>query len=145
MTTPRFAERQIAMIWKQVDGCLGVSKVGRNAGDWHRPTIRWRKRYGGLMPSEVKRLKQLEEENRRLKEMVADLSLDKAMLQNVLAKNCEACTGTRDLRLSARRVRSIDPTGLLPPLNSGSTKSPRRVCDTIIGASMCFCSQKDGG
>ena len=45
-----------------------------------------RKKYGGLMPSEVKRLKLLEEENNRLKRMVADLSLDKAMLQDVLAK-----------------------------------------------------------
>jgi len=48
--------------------------------------IRWRKKYGGLMPSEVKRLKMLEDENSRLKRMVADLSLDKAMLQDVLQK-----------------------------------------------------------
>ena len=46
----------------------------------------WRKRYAGLMPSEVKRLRQLEEENAKLKRIVADLSLDKAMLQDVLSK-----------------------------------------------------------
>jgi putative transposase len=46
----------------------------------------WRKKYGGLGPSELKRLKQLEEENQRLKKLVADLSLDKAMLQDVVAK-----------------------------------------------------------
>ena len=46
----------------------------------------WRKKYGGLGPSELKRLKMLEEENNRLKRMVADLSLDKAMLQEVLSK-----------------------------------------------------------
>ncbi len=46
----------------------------------------WRKRYGGLMPSEVKRLCQFEEENAKLKRIVADLSLDKAMLQDVLSK-----------------------------------------------------------
>jgi putative transposase len=46
----------------------------------------WRKRYGGMMPSEVRRLRQLEEENGKLKKLVADLSLDKAMLQDVLAK-----------------------------------------------------------
>ena len=46
----------------------------------------WRKKYGGLGPSELKRLKQLEEENHRLKKLVADLSLDKAMLQDVVAK-----------------------------------------------------------
>jgi len=46
----------------------------------------WRKKYAGLMPSEMKRLRQLEEENAKLKRIVADLSLDKAMLQDVLAK-----------------------------------------------------------
>lgn len=46
----------------------------------------WRKKYGGLMPSEIKRLKQLDEENARLKGLVADLSLDKAMLQDVLKR-----------------------------------------------------------
>ena len=46
----------------------------------------WRKKYGGLGPSGLKRLKQLEEENHRLKKLVADLSLDKAMLQDVVAK-----------------------------------------------------------
>jgi putative transposase len=46
----------------------------------------WRKKYGGLGPSEVRRLRQLEEENTKLKRLVADLSLDKAMLQDVLAK-----------------------------------------------------------
>jgi putative transposase len=46
----------------------------------------WRKKYAGLMPSEMRRLRQLEEENAKLKRIVADLSLDKAMLQDVLAK-----------------------------------------------------------
>jgi len=46
----------------------------------------WRKKYAGLMPSEMKRLKQLEEENGKLKKIVADLSLDKAMLQDVLSR-----------------------------------------------------------
>ena len=47
---------------------------------------RWRKKYGGLMPSEMRRLKHLEEENLRLKKIVADLSLDKEMLQEVVRK-----------------------------------------------------------
>lgn len=46
----------------------------------------WRKKYGGLMPSEMKRLKMLDEENARLKRLVADLSLDKAMLQDVIKR-----------------------------------------------------------
>jgi putative transposase len=86
MKTTRFSEQQIAFILKQVDEGIGVEEVCRKAGISQQTFYRWRKKYGGLMPSEVRRLKQLEEENSRLKRMVADLSLDKAMLQDVLAK-----------------------------------------------------------
>ena len=58
----------------------------RKAGVAEATFYNWRKRYAGLMPSEVKRLRQLEQENSKLKRIVADLSLDKAMLQDVLAK-----------------------------------------------------------
>jgi hypothetical protein len=54
--------------------------------DTEQTFYRWKKLYGGLGPSETRRLKQLEDENRRLKQMVADLSLDKHMLQNVLSR-----------------------------------------------------------
>jgi putative transposase len=86
MKVSKFSEQQIALILKQVDDGLGVDDVCRKAGVSQQTYYRWRKKYGGLMPSEVRRLKQLEEENRRLKQMVADLSLDKAMLQDVLSK-----------------------------------------------------------
>ena len=58
----------------------------RKAGVSQQTYYRWRKKYGGLMPSEMRRLKQLEEENQRLKRLVADLSLDKEMLQEVVRK-----------------------------------------------------------
>ena len=86
MKTSRFSEQQIAFILKQADDGISVEEVCRKAGISQQTYYRWRKKYGGLMPSEVKRLKLLEEENNRLKRMVADLSLDKAMLQDVLAK-----------------------------------------------------------
>jgi putative transposase len=86
MKVSKFSEQQIALILKQVDDGLGVDDVCRKAGVSQQTYYRWRKKYGGLMPSEVRRLKRLEEENRRLKQMVADLSLDKAMLQDVLSK-----------------------------------------------------------
>ena len=63
-----------------------VEEVCRKAGISVQTYYRWRKKYGGLMPSEMKRLKQLEEENQRLKRLVADLSLDKEMLQEVVRK-----------------------------------------------------------
>lgn len=58
----------------------------RKLGITEQTFYRWKKKYGGLGTSELRRLKQLDEENRRLKRLVADLSLDKAMLQDVLSK-----------------------------------------------------------
>ena len=66
MKVSKFSEQQIALILKQVDDGLGVDDVCRKAGVSQQTYYRWRKKYGGLMPSEVRRLKQLEEENRRL-------------------------------------------------------------------------------
>jgi putative transposase len=63
-----------------------VAEVIRKMGITEQTYYRWKKKYGGLDMSELRRLKQLEEENRKLKQMVADLSLDKCMLQEVLSK-----------------------------------------------------------
>ena len=63
-----------------------MREVLRKMGISEQTFYRWKRLYGGLGPSEVRRLKQLEEENRRLKQMVADLSLDKHMLQDVLSR-----------------------------------------------------------
>ena len=71
---------------RQTASAGGVPEVCRKAGISDATFYNWRKRFAGLMPSEMKRLRQLEEENAKLKRIVADLSLDKAMLQDVLAK-----------------------------------------------------------
>jgi putative transposase len=71
---------------KQADDGTSVEEICRKAGVSQQTYYRWRKKYAGLMPSEVRRLKQLEEENSRLKRMVADLSLDKDMLQDVIRR-----------------------------------------------------------
>ena len=86
MKKSRFSEQQIAFILKQADDGTSVEEVCRKAGISQQTYCRWRKKYAGLMPSEVRRLKQLEEENARLKRMVADLSLDKDMLQDVIRR-----------------------------------------------------------
>ena len=86
MKKSRFSEQQIAFILKQADEGTSVEDICRKAGISQQTYYRWRKKYGGLMPSEVRRLKQLEEENARLKRMVADLSLDKDMLQDVIRR-----------------------------------------------------------
>ena len=74
------------IILKQVDDGTSVEEICRKADVSQQTYYRWRKKYAGLMPSEVRRLKQLEEENSRLKRMVADLSLDKEMLQDVIRR-----------------------------------------------------------
>ena len=86
MKKSRFSEQQIAFILKQGDDGTSVEEVCRKAGISQQTYYLWRKKYAGLMPSEMRRLKQLEEENNNLKKLVADLSLDKAMLQDVLKR-----------------------------------------------------------
>ncbi|MEJ0095240.1 MAG: transposase [Methylocella sp.] len=86
MKKTKFTEAQIAFILRQAEDGVAVAEVCRKAGLSDAPFYNWRKKYAGLMPSEMKRLRQLEEENAKLKRIVADLSLDKAMLQDVLAK-----------------------------------------------------------
>jgi putative transposase len=82
----KFTEEQIAFALKQAELGTSVEEVCRKMGISDATFYNWRKKYGGLGPSELRRLKQLEEENAKLKRLVADLSLDKAMLQDVLAK-----------------------------------------------------------
>jgi putative transposase len=82
----KFTEEQIAFALKQAEMGTPVVEVIRKMGITEQTYYRWKKKYGGLGLSEVRRLKQLEEENRKLKQMVADLSLDKHMLQEVLSK-----------------------------------------------------------
>jgi len=86
MKASKFSEAQIAFVLKQAEDGTAIGEVCRKVGISEATFYNWRKRYAGLMPSEVKRLRQLEEENAKLKRFVADLSLDKAMLQDVLAK-----------------------------------------------------------
>lgn len=86
MKRSKFTEAQIAFVLKQVEDGASVAEVCRKAGIAEATFYNWRKKYGGLMPSEMKRLKLLEEENSKLKRLVADLSLDKAMLQDVIKR-----------------------------------------------------------
>jgi putative transposase len=82
----RYTEEQIAFALRQAEHGTPVKEVIRKMGTSEQTFYRWEKKYGGLGTSELRRLKMLEEENRKLKQMVADLSLDKVMLQDVLSK-----------------------------------------------------------
>ena len=86
MKKSKFTEEQIAFALKQAESGTTVEEICRKMGISQATFYAWRKKFGGLGVSELRRLRQLEEENRKLKQIVADLSLDKAMLQAVVAK-----------------------------------------------------------
>ena len=83
----RFTEEQIIKILKEHESGKRAADIIREQGISEQTFYRWKSKYGGMEISEAKRLKQLEEENRRLKEMVADLSLDNKILKDVISKN----------------------------------------------------------
>lgn len=86
MRKSRFTEAQIIGILKQAEGGAKVQDLSREHGVSTATIYNWRSKFGGMDVNEAKRLKELEDENRRLKQMVADLSLDKAALKSALGK-----------------------------------------------------------
>jgi putative transposase len=86
MKKSKLTEEQIAFALRQAESGTRVAEVCRKMGIAEQTCFRWKKKYGGLGVSELRRLRQLEEENRQLKRLVADLTLDKQMLQDVLSK-----------------------------------------------------------
>src|SRR6202040_2897854 len=82
----RFAVEQIVAILKQAELGIPIAELIRQVGISEQTFYRWKKKYTGLEVDQVRQLKQLQEENVRLKKLVAELSLDKTMLQDVLAK-----------------------------------------------------------
>ena len=86
MRKSRFSTEQIVAVLKQVEMGLPIADVTRKLGISEATYYRWKKLYNGLEPDQARELKQLQDENTRLKRLVADLSLDKAILQDVAAK-----------------------------------------------------------
>jgi putative transposase len=149
MKKSRFSEQQITYILRQAEEGTSVEEVCRKAGISEATYYNWRKKYGGLMPSEMKRLKQLDEENRRLRKLVADLSLDKEMLQDVIRRKIRSLPGCARWSITFARpgrsafdgpavlcrssVRAITIVPAVPgrlPSASASRRSPRRACAT---------------
>jgi len=82
----RFSEEQIAMALRQVEAGTPVVEVCRKLEITETTFYRWKKKYGGMGVSDLRELRQLKDENHRLKQLVADLTLDKGMLQEALRK-----------------------------------------------------------
>ena len=150
MKASKFSDAQKAFILKQGTDGMPVADVCRKAGISQATYFNWKKKYDGLLPTEMRRLKQLEDENSKLKRIVADLSLDKEMLQDAIRRSgsaswstrCEV-SGTFRSEEHVRCSKSIRPptiTSLAAPdrpiSNSGLGKFARRACAMAIGASM---------
>ena len=88
MKKKRYSVEQITGVLKQAEAGSPVGDLCRQVGISEQTFYRWKKVYGGMLPSEARELKQLRDENGRLKKVVADLTLDKVMLQDVLKKQC---------------------------------------------------------
>ena len=86
MKASKFSDAQKAFIIKQGEEGTLVAEICRKAGISQATYFNWKKKYAGLLPTEMKRLKQLEDENGRLKKIVADLTLDREMLQDVIRR-----------------------------------------------------------
>jgi len=87
MKKTRFSEEQIVNILKEGEAGISVVNLCRKYGMSDATYYNWKAKYGGMAASDVKRLKQLEDENRRLKHLVADLTLDNQALKEVISKN----------------------------------------------------------
>ena len=86
MKRTRFTETQIVKALKELDGGRAADDISREMDISKATLYRWKSKYGGMDSSDVKRLKELEEENARLKRMYAELSLDHTVLKDVIAK-----------------------------------------------------------
>jgi putative transposase len=89
----RFNVEQIVVVLKQAEAGVPLVELIRRVGISEQTFYRWKKQYVGLEVDQVRQLKQLQEENARLKQLVADLTLDKAMLQDVLSKKFQSPRG----------------------------------------------------
>lgn len=116
MEASKLSDAQKAFIVKQGDDGVPVAGSCRKAGISQATYFNWRKKYAGLLPDEMGRLKALEDENSRLKKIVPDLILDREMLRGKSsAEGSEACQEAQACRRDAGGLGHIDPTGPQDP------------------------------
>ena len=113
MKKKRFSEEQITYALAQESTGETIAEICRRLGVSQQTFYRWKKKFGAMGLTEIRRLKQLEEENSKLKRLVADLSLDKAILQDVLRKKSEACPAKRAGRARAGGIRDFAAASVL--------------------------------
>jgi putative transposase len=131
----RFSIEQITAVLQQAEQGVPVGDLCRKVGISEQSFYRWKKVYGGLQPSEARELKQLREENTKLKRLVADLSLDKVMLQDVVQKNDGPLHSARHPHDEWRACENVFVYGLLRCVKF-QDEWRGRDCVRIFGFSM---------
>lgn len=106
MKRSKFTEEQVAYVLRQAESGTAVEDICRSMGISQATFYIWKKKYGELGASEVRRLRQLEEENLRLKRLVADLTLDKSILQEVIKKRSKTFAPSQVGAMDSTDVRS---------------------------------------
>lgn len=112
MKASRFSEEQIIAILKEQEAGVPTAEVCRRHGVSSATFYKWKAKFGGLEVSEAKRLRQLEDENAKLKRLLAEAMLDNAMLKEITAKNGDACREAGSGGTSRRSVRGEPAAGV---------------------------------
>jgi putative transposase len=107
MKKKRFAVEQIVAVLKEAEAGMPVAELIRRIGISEQTFYRWKKQYAGLDSDQARQLKQLQEENERLKKIVAELSLDKAMLADVIKKSGESGSPSRRRELPQKPLYDV--------------------------------------
>ena len=102
MRQGRFTAHQIVGVLKRAESGVAVKELCRELGISSATFYQWRSKYGGLEASDLKKLQDLAAQNRRLKQMYADLSLDHQILQEIIEKSSERCVISRKHRMTQR-------------------------------------------
>ena len=112
MKRNRFSEEQIIGILKEHEAGISVADLCRKHGVSDASIYKWKAKFGGMEVSEAKRLKTLEDENTRLKRLLADAMLDNAALKDLLGKKCDARGKAESCRPSRGRLRDERTAGV---------------------------------
>ncbi len=135
MRKARFTEHQIIAALESVEAGRTVKDVCREAGISEASYYNWKAKYGGMEASDIKKIKELEDENRRLKQMFADLSLENRALKDVSEKNSEASSKTRAGQLHGADICTQHQTGLPAVITE---QSGARICCVMSLLSLPF-------
>ena len=126
MRKSRFSAEQISTALRQVESGAPVAEVTRKLGVSEKTYYFWKKQYAHLLTNELRELRQLREENAKLKHLVADLTLDKVMLQEVLTKKTDGSGQTRHGPTAGSQIRTSGAQGV-PPTWAESLDLPIRI------------------